>query len=203
MKQIGVFLFVFLLLTWMPGVTLGEEDVTLPPNPTPTLAPEEWLQTWYQIGDILRANGMYPFMELRKGDAGYEVRMLQTRLSQLGYYRKAIVDNYGTGTYTAMRQFEKQNHLTVNGIASIQDQKLLYSTLALSSSGDTVANTTDDNPTATGTPSETDSAGSPWYLGTLHTLNPDVIDDLLPTSTPVITIFHPKVTLPAYQVIFP
>ena len=35
--------------------------------------PEELLQQWNQLGVMLHANGYYPFSELEKGDAGYEV----------------------------------------------------------------------------------------------------------------------------------
>lgn len=118
--------------------------------------PEELLQQWYQIGTLLRENGNYPYVELRKGDTGYEVKALQTRLAELGFYQKEVVDNFGTGTYTAMRLFEKANQLTVDGAASVSDQQVLFSSKAIgaetagsspSSSGgnDTVSGATKKN----------------------------------------------------------
>lgn len=92
--------------------------------------PEEMLQQWYQLGELLRENGNYPYVELGKGDTGYEVTALQTRLTELGYYHKEIVDNFGSGTYSAMRAFEKANGLTVDGKASVADQQLLFSAAA-------------------------------------------------------------------------
>ena len=117
------------------GVAMGE---TVAPTqtavPTDTsmasYTPEELLQQWYQIGAMLRTNGTYPFTALKKGDKGYEVQALQTRLAELGYYTKAVVDNYGTGTYTAMRLFEKTNKLKVDGKASVEDQIALYNSEA-------------------------------------------------------------------------
>jgi peptidoglycan hydrolase-like protein with peptidoglycan-binding domain len=94
---------------------------------TATATPEALLQQWTQLGDQLRLNGNYPFTSLEKGDLGYEVRALQTRLQELGYYQKEIVDQYGSGTYNAMRQFEKANKLKTDGAASVEDQQALFS----------------------------------------------------------------------------
>ena len=93
--------------------------------------PDELYRQWQDIGALLRANGLYPFTALEKGDVGYEVTALQTRLAELGYYTKAVVDNYGTGTYNAMREFEKANGLKVNGKASAADQKVLFGSAAV------------------------------------------------------------------------
>ncbi len=93
--------------------------------------PEELLQQWYQIGALLRERGNYPYVELRKGDTGYEVKALQTRLAELGFYKKDVVDNFGSGTYAAMRLFEKANQLTVDGAASVSDQQALFSSGAV------------------------------------------------------------------------
>ena len=92
--------------------------------------PQELLPYWVQVGDWLRADGTYPFVELQKGNIGYEVTMLQTRLKELNYYQKEIVDNFGSGTYSAMRDFEKANGLPVNGVASAADQQALFSDTA-------------------------------------------------------------------------
>ncbi len=188
-------LIILMLCVALPS--LGEQ-VTLPVvTPAPTYSPEQWLQLWYQIGDMLRAEGNYPFVELRKGDSGSEVRALQTRLAELGYYTKRVVDEFGAGTYTAMRQFERANGLSVNGIASVRDQKLLYSHLALASDGviPDEPETTDAAATATATPEGT---FHPNISIGLHTLNPDLFDDLIPTATPYIHI--PDIGLPDFSI---
>lgn len=92
--------------------------------------PEEQLQMWEQIGAALRADGSYPYVELEKGDIGYEVVVLQTRLKELGYYSKDIVDNFGSGTFNAIRNFQRQNGLKANGIASAGDQQALFASAA-------------------------------------------------------------------------
>ena len=71
----------------------------------------------------------------RKGDSGNDVVALQTRLAELGYYTKAVVDNFGNGTNSAMRAFEKANGLKADGIASASDQKLLFSDQAVANPG--------------------------------------------------------------------
>jgi hypothetical protein len=104
--------------------------------------PEELLNLWSQIGDLLRANGTYPFVELEKGNTGYEVTALQTRLAELGYYHKEIVDYFGNGTYSAMQDFERANGLQVNGVASVADQQALFGSGAVASTGRSVTVTT-------------------------------------------------------------
>lgn len=124
MKRLITLLLVLMFLS-MPLMALGEAATTT------GATPEELLQQWYAIGELLRENGNYPYVELSKGDTGYEVVALQTRLTELGYYQKEIVDVYGNGTYNAMRAFEKANGLSVNGDASVEDQQLLYSDAAV------------------------------------------------------------------------
>ena len=148
MKRMIALLMVVLFLGGMGAAvaeTVTPTDTPAPAaTPTATYTPDELLQQWYQIGAMLREYGNYPFTELRKGDKGYEVQALQTRLAELGYYTKKVVDNFGTGTYTAMRLFEKANQLTVDGIASVSDQQALYSTTAVaySSKSSTSSGTT-------------------------------------------------------------
>ncbi len=187
-------LIILMLCVALPS--LGEQ-VTLPVvTPAPTYSPEQWLQLWYQIGDMLRAEGNYPFVELRKGDVGSEVRALQTRLADLGYYTKRVVDEFGAGTYTAMRLFERANGLSVNGIASVRDQKLLYSHLALPSDGATAdePETTHTSATATATPDDT---VFPHITPGLHTLDPDLFD--VDTPTPTLYINIPDIRVPDFH----
>ena len=127
MKKIVSLGMVILLLVSVAAVAMAE---TVSPAAT-SASPEALLQQWYQLGDQLRANGNYPFMELRKGDESFEVSALQTRLTALGYYQKEVVDTFGAGTYNALRQFEKANGLTVDGVASVTDQQVLYGSTAI------------------------------------------------------------------------
>ena len=51
------------------------------------------------------------------GDRGEDVRALQQRLKDLGYYNGSVDGIYGEGTYEAVRQFQLNNALAADGIA--------------------------------------------------------------------------------------
>ncbi len=51
------------------------------------------------------------------GSSGQEVRNIQTRLSNWGYYHGEIDGLYGYMTYSAVRDFQAKHGLTVDGIA--------------------------------------------------------------------------------------
>ena len=133
MKRIvGILAAVVMLFFALPALGEAASPTTAPttteaPVASTGTSPDELLAQWNQLGDQLRALGNYPFVELKKGDTGNEVRALQTRLAELGYYKKEVVDNFGKGTLNAVKLFEKVNKLKVNGVASVKDQQLLYS----------------------------------------------------------------------------
>lgn len=49
------------------------------------------------------------------GDYGEAVKKVQRRLKKLGYYSGSIDGDYGNGTKTAVKNFQKRNGLSVNG----------------------------------------------------------------------------------------
>jgi peptidoglycan hydrolase-like protein with peptidoglycan-binding domain len=49
------------------------------------------------------------------GDTGNAVKKVQQRLKKLGYYTGSVDGDYGNGTKTAVKNFQKRNGLTVNG----------------------------------------------------------------------------------------
>lgn len=51
------------------------------------------------------------------GSSGDEVKQIQTKLKQWGYYDGAIDGIYGSKTYNAVRNFQSRNGLTVDGVA--------------------------------------------------------------------------------------
>ena len=128
MKRITAIFTVFLLLSLIPaaGMAATASDIEAAQALLKVYSADELLQMWTEFGQALRLNGYYPFSELEKGDTGYEVFQLQTQLAALGYYQKTIVDEFGNGTYNALRDFEKDNGLAVNGVASAEDQQLIY-----------------------------------------------------------------------------
>ena len=49
------------------------------------------------------------------GDSGSAVKKVQQRLKKLGYYTGGVDGDYGNGTKTAVRNFQKRNGLKANG----------------------------------------------------------------------------------------
>lgn len=62
---------------------------------------------------------------LKQGASGGEVKELQRRLKNWGYYKGAIDGIYGKGTVEAVKLFQKKNGLPVDGIAGIATYKAL------------------------------------------------------------------------------
>lgn len=50
------------------------------------------------------------------GSSGSDVRLLQSKLSQWGYYKGAIDGVFGPETYNAVRNFQSKNGLVVDGV---------------------------------------------------------------------------------------
>ncbi len=67
---------------------------------------------------------------LKLGASGMEVRKLQARLAELGYYAGGVDGIYGETTATAVKAFQRNNGLSGDGQAGEQTQKKLYSTTA-------------------------------------------------------------------------
>lgn len=99
-------------------------------------------QILWQIVAIILVNVMvitaiaYTYGESRQtlsqiGSRGQEVRQIQQKLRELGLYSGSIDGIYGTATQKAVRQFQKNCGLTVDGIAG--PKTLLY--LGLGSGG--------------------------------------------------------------------
>ena len=71
---------------------------------------------------------------LQSGDSGAQVKALQTRLKELGYYTNTVDSDYGYRTSQAVSDFQRANGLTVNGIANSTTLKKLVSSSAISKS---------------------------------------------------------------------
>lgn len=54
------------------------------------------------------------------GSNGEEVKQIQTKLRDWGYYKGSVDGIYGSGTYEAVKAFQKSNGLTADGIAGSQ-----------------------------------------------------------------------------------
>lgn len=85
--------------------------VTEAPTPTPTVA--------------------VPENSLRSGDKGDDVKTLQKRLKELGYYKSTIDGKFGRTTMNALKAFQEAHGLTADGVAGQETYALLFSGNAL------------------------------------------------------------------------
>ncbi|MBQ7455930.1 MAG: peptidoglycan-binding protein [Clostridia bacterium] len=95
-------------------------------TPTPSITPRTVLvtqepgqPTWSPTPALLKTNS-----------TGVEVRQLQARLQELGYYSGALDGEFGSGTRAAVEAFQRQNGLEADGIAGDSTLALLYSSQA-------------------------------------------------------------------------
>ncbi|MBQ8159912.1 MAG: peptidoglycan-binding protein, partial [Clostridia bacterium] len=68
------------------------------------------------------------YVTLEFGSYGDQVRNLQSKLKQLGYYTGSVDGKFGNDTESAVRSFQQSHHLTVDGKAGPATQRALYST---------------------------------------------------------------------------
>ncbi len=69
------------------------------------------------------------------GSRGNEVRRIQTKLKELGYYRGSVDGIYGVATQKAVRSFQKNCGITADGIAGPKTLKYLGLSSSTGSAG--------------------------------------------------------------------
>lgn len=67
---------------------------------------------------------------IKKGETGDNVILLQMRLRDLGYYNYKITGFFGDFTATALKDFQKTNSLTADGVAGRKTMDTLYTNSA-------------------------------------------------------------------------
>ena len=87
------------------------------------------------------------------GDSGSAVKKVQQRLKKLAYYSGTVDGDYGNGTKTAVKNFQKRNGLTANG-------KVNSKTLAKLNSSDAKKATASDSSGGSGSTERLD-----WFNG--------------------------------------
>ena len=90
---------------------------------------------------------------LRRGSTGTAVKDLQSRLIDLGYLNGKADGVYGSKTASAVKEFQKDNKLTTDGIAGMK-------TLTKIATANAKAGTTTATPAATATPAPTAVPGA-------------------------------------------
>lgn len=66
------------------------------------------------------------YRALRFGSHGDDVKELQKRLTELGYYSGKLSGDFLEGSQNGIKQFQKNNGLEVTGVADAQTQEALY-----------------------------------------------------------------------------
>ena len=66
------------------------------------------------------------YITLEDGSSGDQVKTLQKRLKDLGYYTGTVDGNYGDGTKSAVIAFQQRNNLKADGKAGPATQRVLY-----------------------------------------------------------------------------
>ena len=67
---------------------------------------------------------------LKTGSKGDLVKALQTKLKELGYYTGAIDGDYGSSTASAVKEYQRRNGLTADGVAGEKTLQKLYGSVS-------------------------------------------------------------------------
>lgn len=81
-------------------------------------------------------SAVLPAAVLKQGARGNEVKEVQRRLKDWGYYSGAVDGIYGAGTMDAVRRFQEKNGLTADGVCG----KATYQALGMNDSYNVLAN---------------------------------------------------------------
>ena len=153
----------------------GERTQLLLNTLTATPTPAASVQTPQPVTTPLTAQNV---ITLRKGTRGLEVVKLQNRLMELGYYTCTADGIYDNDDIAAVKEFQRKNGLTIDGVAGLMTQRLLYSSAALPA-------TTVPLPTPTPAP----------------TPAPTPVPTPAPTAAPAATTIRPTATPSTQQVL--
>ncbi len=72
-----------------------------------------------------------PAKALKKGMENNDVKIMQQRLKDLKYFEGTCTGYFGTQTLEAVKNFQKKNKLTVDGIAGVKTLSIMYSSSAI------------------------------------------------------------------------
>lgn len=68
-----------------------------------------------------------PQRTLRKGNVGLDVMYVMQRLHELGYYKKTVDEKFGATMFKAVKDFQKKNDLTVDGVVGKKTLQKMFS----------------------------------------------------------------------------
>ena len=114
----------FLLSRLFPTVGEVRREMSLTPTPLPEIP-----------GNVMEVtpdpSAPTPEPVLRTGSRGEEVKTLQGRLHDLGYYSDEIDGQFGAGTKAAVIEFQQTNGLEADGMVGSETKAILYSPQAI------------------------------------------------------------------------
>lgn len=87
----------------------------------------ELLELREQVERALLAQGYNPYFDIERGARSEQVSRIQERLTELGFYNGRITGQFDSTTMKAFKQFEKAHNLNNDGLASREDQAVLFS----------------------------------------------------------------------------
>ena len=93
-----------------------------------------------------------PTATVKQGSNGENAKMVQQRLKDLGYYTGKVDGQFGSGSVSALKTFQKKHGLTDDGVAGSGTYAILFSYKALKA-GESATPTPTAKPTATPAPS--------------------------------------------------
>ena len=91
-------------------------------------------ETYQRIAALLsgtKAQSSGEYNTIERGQSGEAVLLLQQRLAELGYYTGTPSGKMDSATQLAFKKFEKANGFTANGVASPEEQEILFSEEAI------------------------------------------------------------------------
>lgn len=73
--------------------------------------------TWADLLALPKRNGLYVLKQVKTGDQGVEVLLLQEILKARGYYEGGLDWSFGPQTEAALRQYQAERSLKLDGVA--------------------------------------------------------------------------------------
>ncbi|MBR0267375.1 MAG: peptidoglycan-binding protein [Clostridia bacterium] len=110
----------FLLSRMIPTIGEVQREKSLTPTPLPDIPANVMEVTPDPAGPT-------PEPVLRTGSRGEDVKTLQGRLHDLGYYTDEIDGQFGAATKAAVIEFQQANGLDADGMVGSETKTLLYS----------------------------------------------------------------------------
>jgi len=124
------FLYTILILLICLLISLSASAESILPDIS-NMSIEELLQLRNEINVMLESKGYAVYFDIERGAKGEEVSDIQAKLSELGFYTGKITGKYDSETQRAFKLFEKNNNLENDGLASREDQIILFGNSAV------------------------------------------------------------------------